>query len=166
MPPAVHLRTGVVIAERIQADMCLAPQVGVNDLWGQREVGSLGPIHSFAPIALDRRYPTRAAISPVLPAQRVNVGATTEQLEEEPDLISRAGSHCHRRGRRSCERRLVTGGRTCLFLAQLKETTQTRVVGTQRVQLTRETLDTANDQFSSSISYMALRISSTASIMA
>jgi hypothetical protein len=44
------------------------------------------------------------------------------------------------------QRRLVTGGCACLFLTQLKEMTQTRVVGTQRVQLTRETLDTANGQ--------------------
>jgi len=44
------------------------------------------------------------------------------------------------------QRRLVTGGCVCLFLTQLEKMTQTRVVGTQRVQLTKETLDplTAN----------------------
>ena len=79
--------------------MCLAPQVGINDLWGQRKIRCLGPIHTLAPIALDRRHPTRAAISPVLPTPRVNIGAATEQLEEELHLIGRAGAHCHRRGR-------------------------------------------------------------------
>lgn len=52
-PPA-----GVVIAEWIQTDVRLAPQVGVNDYWGRGEVGCVGSIHSLAPMAFDRRHPT------------------------------------------------------------------------------------------------------------
>lgn len=59
----------------------------------------------------------------ILPTQGVNIGATTEQIEEEPDLIGRAGAHRHWGGRSPGQCRLVTGGRTCLFLAQLKQTT-------------------------------------------
>lgn len=73
-PPA-----SVIIAERIQADVCLAPQAGVNDLCSQRKVRCVGPIHAFAPIALDRGHPTRTAISTILPAKRINIGARTEQ---------------------------------------------------------------------------------------
>jgi hypothetical protein len=144
----------------------LAPQVGINDLWGQRKVGGVGPIHPFAPITLDRRHPPRSAISTILPTHRVNICATTEQIEEESDLIGRAGAHRHWGGRSSGQCRLITGGRTRLFLAQLKQTTQPRIVGTQGVKFTRETLDTVNDPFSLSISYSTPRMSSTASIMA
>jgi NAD(P)-dependent dehydrogenase (short-subunit alcohol dehydrogenase family) len=47
-------------------------------LRGQRKVRCVGPIHPLAPIAFDRRHPTRAAMSTVLPEQRVNICATAE----------------------------------------------------------------------------------------
>lgn len=48
---------------------------------------------------------------------------------------------------------VVAGGCACLFLTQPEKVTQTRVVGTQRVQLAGETLHAANGYFSLSITF-------------
>jgi hypothetical protein len=66
--------------------MKLPAQVLGDDVRSQWKIRCVGAVHALAPVAADGWHPTGSAVAAVLPSQRVNVGATTKQIEEEADL--------------------------------------------------------------------------------
>ena len=48
----------VVVAQRIQTDVDVTAEMRAHYLRGQRQIGGIGTVHTFAPIAFDRRHPT------------------------------------------------------------------------------------------------------------
>jgi hypothetical protein len=100
--------------------MNLAPQVLVDDIGSQRKIRGVGAVHAFAPVAADGRHPTGSAVAAVLPTQRVNVGATTKQIEEEADLSLGHRPHTDRRLRRARESGLIRIRRSRLLFAEFQ----------------------------------------------
>lgn len=97
--------------------MVIAAQVAGDDVVGERQVQRLRPGHALAPSASDGRHPPGAAVTAVLPADRVNVVAAAEKVEIEPDLGLRAGTHVDR-----CpHRRLIRSGGTSLLFGQIEQ---------------------------------------------
>ena len=112
--------TCVIVAKRIQADMNLAAQVLSDDVGGQRKIRGVGAVHALAPVAADRRHPTGSTVAAILPTQRINVGATTKQIEEEADLVFGRRSHVDRRFRCSGQGGLIWICRAGLLFAQFE----------------------------------------------
>jgi hypothetical protein len=89
-----------------------------DDIASQWKVRCVGTVHALAPVAADRRHPTGSTVTAILPALRINVGATTKQIEEEADLGVGRGSHIDRRLRRSGQGGLIWIRRAGLLFAQ------------------------------------------------
>jgi hypothetical protein len=100
--------------------MNVAAQVLSDDVGGQRKIRGVGAVHALAPVAANGRHPTGSTVAAILPTQRVNVGATSKQIEEEADLVFGRRSHVDRRFRRSGQGGLIWICRAGLLFAQFE----------------------------------------------
>jgi hypothetical protein len=72
-PPA-----GVVVGQRVQADVVFAAQMLCDDVLGQWQVRRLRRGHALAPVTADRGNPSGPAVAVVFPADGVGIGPAPE----------------------------------------------------------------------------------------
>ena len=125
----------VAVQQRVQADMHLAPQMGLDDLRGQREVAAVLVPDALAPHAAHGGDPAVLPGVRVVPSCRVDIGARREQRAEERHLRRLRRPVMHHP--RPCleEGRLPGGRRSRLLRGHLQQAAQPDILRPQPRQL-------------------------------